>query len=88
MFHKRVFLKLVSWMEHLFSSSWFATTHGSHVGGQHNKLKLFQRITLIQKELHEKQGIQNVLKQVANSGKVGSCDNRGAARPLKLEGSE
>ena len=34
MFHKRVFLKLVSWMEHLFYSSWFATTwHGGHVGG-------------------------------------------------------
>ena len=34
MFHKWVFLNLVSWMELLFSSCWFATTwHGGHVGG-------------------------------------------------------
>ena len=30
------------------------------------------------------QGFQNVLKSVAISGKVGSCNNLGTARPLKL----
>ena len=33
------------------------------------------------------QGFQNVLKYAADYGKVGSCDNQGAARPLKLGGS-
>lgn len=32
-------------------------------------------------------GFQNVLMKAADYGKVGSCNNRGAARPLKPGGS-
>lgn len=37
-------------------------------------------------EQAEMSGVSNVLKQVADSGKVDGCDNQGVAKPLKLGG--